>query len=251
MRRKLVPSRTAAQRVIAEGLVRVGTVAEPKPSTMVAPDEPVDVLGDGEPFVGRGGRKLDHAIETFDVPVAGRRAVDVGASTGGFTDCLLQRGASSVVAVDVGYGQLHERLRTDPRVEVVDRTNIRHADPASLGAPFDLVVADLSFISLGTVAGALAGLGSDATDWVVLVKPQFEVGKGKLDKGGIVRDPAMRRRAVVAAAAALDDAGVGTVGVIPSPITGAAGNREFLIHARRGPSIVDPGTVLAGGEEAT
>lgn len=250
MRRKLAPSRTAAQRAIAEGLVRIGTVADPKPSTLVAPDDPVDLIAESEPFVGRGGRKLDHAIECFALRVAGRRAIDVGASTGGFTDCLLQRGAASVVSVDVGYGQLHERLRTDPRVEVVDRTNIRHADPVSLGGPFDLVVTDLSFISIATVAHALAALGADDTDWVVLVKPQFELGKGKVGKGGVVHDPSMQRAAVAGAGAALDGAGIGTVAVTPSPITGAAGNREFLLHGRRGPSAVDPGTVLDAGEEA-
>ena len=158
-------------------------MADPKPSTLVAADEPVDLIGDPERYVGRGGYKLDHAVERFSIAVKGRRAVDVGASTGGFTDCLLQRGATSVVAVDVGYGQIHERLRNDDRVQVVDRTNIRHADPAELGAPFDLVVADLSFISIALVAEALSGLGTEGSDWVILVKPQFEVGEGESRQG--------------------------------------------------------------------
>jgi 23S rRNA (cytidine1920-2'-O)/16S rRNA (cytidine1409-2'-O)-methyltransferase len=253
VRRKLVPTRAAAQRAISDGRVRVAAVAYPKPSTLVAPDDPVDLLGEPDPYVGRGGRKLEYAIDTFQVPVAGRRAVDVGASTGGFTDCLLQRGAASVVAVDVGYGQIDERLRTDTRVQVVDRTNIRHAEPAALGAPFDLVVADLSFISVGTVAGALAALGGDDSDWLVLVKPQFELGKGRVGKGGVVRDPSLHREAVEAAGTALDDAGIGVVGVVASPIEGAAGNREFLVHAKRGPSAVDAGTVLRAvtGEDET
>lgn len=225
--------------------MRVGAIADPKASTLVAPDQSVDVLGDDDRFVGRGGIKLEHAIETFGVPVIGRRCVDVGASTGGFTDCLLQHGAASVVAVDVGYGQLHERLRTDPRVDVVDRTNIRHADPTALGAPFDVVVADLSFISLRTVAGSLAALGGDEADWMVLVKPQFELGKGRVGKRGVVRDPALHCQAIEAVATGFDAAGIGATAVVASPITGAAGNREFFLHARRGPSRIDPGTVLA------
>lgn len=226
-------------------------MADPRPSTLIAPDDPLNLVGDPDRFVGRGGYKLDHAIDWFSIPVGGRRAIDVGASTGGFTDCLLQRGASSVVAIDVGYGQLHERLRTDSRVETVDRTNIRHADPAALGSPFELVVVDLSFISVALVAKALSELGDDSTDWVILVKPQFEVGKGHVGKGGIVTDSALHQEAVENAVAALDEAGVGALGVTASPITGAGGNHEFLVHARRDRSALDPGTVRAvvTGEE--
>ncbi len=196
MRRKLFPSRSAARAAIEQGLVTVGSVPDPKPSTLVAPDDPIGLTGEPDRFVGRGGHKLDHALHEFGLDVAGRRAIDVGASTGGFTDCLLQRGAASVVAVDVGYGQLDHRLRTDPRVAVVERTNVRDAGPAALGAPFDIVVADLSFISLHLVAEQLAALGGDATDWVLLVKPQFEVGKDLVGKGGVVRDPAIQVRAI-------------------------------------------------------
>jgi len=219
----------------------------------VAADEPVHLVGEPDRFVGRGGFKLDHAVDQFSIAIAGRRAIDIGASTGGFTDCLLQRGAQSVVALDVGYGQLHHRLRNHPRVEVVERTNIRHADPDELGAPFDLVVADVSFISIQIVADALAALGGEATDWVVLVKPQFEVGKELVGGGGIVRDPAVHRQAIEIAAAALEDTGVGVIDIVASPITGAGGNREFLVHGRRGRSRLDPGTVerVVGGEEAT
>ncbi len=228
-------------------------MADPRPSTLVAADDPVDLIGDPERYVGRGGYKLDHAVERFSVPVKGRGAIDVGASTGGFTDCLLQRGATSVVAVDVGYGQIHERLRNDDRVQVVDRTNIRHAEPAELGAPFDLVVADLSFISIALVAEALSGLGTERTDWVILVKPQFEVGKEKVGKGGIVTDSVLHREALEQAVHALDRAGIAVVAVTESPITGATGNREFLVHGRRGRSVLDPGTVRAvvTGEEST
>lgn len=248
-----MPSRTAAQRAIEDGRIRVASIADPRPSTLVAPEDPLAIIGEPKRFVGRGGDKLDHALELFAVAVEKRIAVDVGASTGGFTDCLLQRGAEAVVAVDVGYGQLHHRLRSDGRVTVVERTNIRHADPSALGAPFDVVVADLSFISIQIVAPALAGLGGDTTDWVVLVKPQFEVGKELVGKGGVVLDPTVHEQAIGLAAAALDEAGVGCIGVVASPITGAEGNREFFLHARRGGSILDPGTVrkVVGGEGAT
>ncbi len=252
MRRKLVASRSAARQAIEEGRVRVGRVADPKASTLVAPGDPLDLAGEPDRFVGRGGYKLDHAIEEFAITVGGRRAIDVGASTGGFTDCLLQRGANSVVALDVGYGQLHHRLRSDDRVEVVERTNIRHADAELLGAPFDVVLADLSFISIRIVAEPLSALGADGTDWVLLVKPQFEVGKDLVGKGGVVRDPEIHQRAIEQAVTALEGAGVGTIGAVASPITGTDGNREFFIHARRGPLTLDAGTVrhVVTGEES-
>jgi 23S rRNA (cytidine1920-2'-O)/16S rRNA (cytidine1409-2'-O)-methyltransferase len=231
--------------VIETGLVRVRDNPTPKPSTLVAPEDPVSVDTPPARFVSRAGAKLDGALDTFDVPVDGRTAVDVGASTGGFTDCLLQRGASNVVAVDVGYGQMHHRIRTDGRVTVVERTNIRHVDPEALGAPFDLVVADLSFISLALVAPQLASLGSNASDWVLLVKPQFEVGKELVGKGGIVRDPDAHVLAVEQAADALAANGIGVIGLVVSSITGAEGNREFLIHGRITERLVDAGTVRA------
>lgn len=231
--------------MIETGLVRVRDNPAPKPSTLVAPEDPVSVDTPPARFVSRAGAKLDGALDTFDVPVDGRKAVDVGASTGGFTDCLLQRGASNVVAVDVGYGQMHHRIRTDGRVTVVERTNVRHADPEALGAPFDLVVADLSFISLALVAPQLASLGSNASDWVLLVKPQFEVGKELVGKGGIVRDPDAHVLAVEQAADALAANGIGMIGLVVSSITGAEGNREFLIHGRITERLVDAGTVRA------
>ena len=231
--------------MIETGLVRVRDNPAPKPSTLVAPEDPVSVDTPPARFVSRAGAKLDGALDTFDVPVDGRTAVDVGASTGGFTDCLLQRGASNVVAVDVGYGQMHHRIRTDGRVTVVERTNVRHADPEALGAPFDLVVADLSFISLALVAPQLASLGSNASDWVLLVKPQFEVGKELVGKGGIVRDPDAHVLAVEQAADALAANGIGMIGLVVSSITGAEGNREFLIHGRITERLVDAGTVRA------
>lgn len=243
VRRKLVSSRAEARRVIEAGLVKVRDIPAPKPSTLVAPEDPVSVKGPPARFVSRAGAKLEGAIEVFGVPVAGRRAIDVGASTGGFSDCLLQRGAVEVVAVDVGYGQMHNRIRTDERVTVVERTNIRHADPEALGAPFDVVVADLSFISLALVAPQLASLGSTGSDWVLLVKPQFEVGKELVGKGGIVRDPEAHVLAIEQAAAALAANGIGVVGLVLSSITGTEGNREFLIHGRITDRGIEAGTV--------
>ncbi len=229
--------------MIDAGLVRVRGNPAPKPSTLVAPEDPVSVDAPAARFVSRAGVKLEGALESFEVPVAGRRAVDVGASTGGFSDCLLQRGVDEVVAVDVGYGQMHNRIRADERVIVVERTNIRHADPEVLGAPFDLVVADLSFISLALVAPQLAALGSSASDWVLLVKPQFEVGKELVGKGGIVRDPEAHVLAIEQAATALASSGIGVVGLVASSITGTEGNREFLVHGRIAERTLDGGTV--------
>ena len=245
MRRKLVQSRTEARRVIDEGRGRVRGNPSPKPSTLVAAEDPLSVEGPPAQFVSRAGAKLDGALDAFGLPVLGRRAVDVGASTGGFTDCLLQRGATSVVALDVGYGQLHDRIRRDERVTVIERTNIRHADPVELGAPFDVVVADLSFISLALVAPQISELGTAGTDWVLLVKPQFEAGKGQVGRGGIVRDPEVHVQAVEQAIGALDVAGVGIVGLVDSAIKGTEGNREFLVHGRRAERTVDAGTVRA------
>jgi 23S rRNA (cytidine1920-2'-O)/16S rRNA (cytidine1409-2'-O)-methyltransferase len=234
VRRKLVPSRAAAQRAIDAGLVRVGGIAVPKASTLVAPADGVSLVAPPDRFVGRGGRKLDAALDRFEIDVAGRRAIDVGASTGGFTDCLLQRGAAGVVALDVGYGQIHWRLREDNRVTVIERTNIRHADATDLGAPFDVIVADLSFISLHLVAPQLAGLGGPLSDWILLVKPQFEVGKEQVGRGGIVRESSLHRKAIDRAIEGLEASGVGAVDLAASPITGATGNTEFLLWARRG-----------------
>ncbi len=222
-------------------------VPQPKPATLVSADTPIVVSGGGSTYVGRGGEKLAGALDTFQVEVAGRRALDAGASTGGFTDCLLQRGASRVVAVDVGYGQLDWRLRQDPRVEVRERTNLRHVDPAELGAPFEVVVADLSFISLCTVADILARLSGPETDLVLLVKPQFEVGRGQVGKGGVVRDPDLRRRAVAKVVACLAEAGLGAVGVVRSTPIGASGNVEYFVRARMGEittSALDLDTVV-------
>jgi len=218
--------------------VEVGGVAEPKSSTLVDGADPVHLKGPPDRYVGRGGLKLEGALAAFAIEVRDRRAVDVGASTGGFTDCLLQHGAASVAAVDVGYGQLDWRLREDARVDVFERTNIRTAETGTIGAPFDVVVADLSFISLRTVAAQLASLGSEDTDWIVLVKPQFEVGKEKVPRGGVVKDRGDHRDAILGVVGTFVGEGLAPVGLIASPITGAEGNREFLLWMRRGSTVV-------------
>ena len=191
-----------------------------------------------EPFVGRAGRKLDAALDAFGIPVDGRHTIDVGASTGGFTDCLLQRGAASVVALDVGYGQLHWKIRNNPAVTVIERTNVRHIDVERVGAPFDVIVADLSFISLRTVAHRLEALGSTDADWVLLIKPQFEAGKDNVGKGGIVRDADVRYDVIHDVLDHYATIGLGCVGLITSPITGATGNTEYVAWFRRAPGTV-------------
>jgi 23S rRNA (cytidine1920-2'-O)/16S rRNA (cytidine1409-2'-O)-methyltransferase len=183
---------------------------------------------------------LAGALDVFtDIVVAGRRCLDAGASTGGFTDVLLRRGAAEVVAVDVGYGQLAWELRQDPRVIVLDRTNIRHLTGEMVGDPIDLVVADLSFISLTLVLPALAAVSKPEADYVVMVKPQFEVGREKLGAGGVVRDPALRRAAVLDVAQSAYDVGLGTLGIAASPLPGPAGNVEYFLWLRRGAGEID------------
>lgn len=218
--------------------MRVGGMPDPKPNSLVGDDADLYIEPPSPRFVSRGGDKLEGALDVFGVAVEGRRAVDIGASSGGFTDCLLQHEASSVVAVDVGYGQLAWKLRVDPRVEAVDRTNIRTADATALGAPFDLVVADLSFISLLTVTPALMALGSAATDYVLLVKPQFEAARDDVGPGGVVRDPAIHRSVLERLTAGLSAQGLGVAAVCRSPIEGAKGNAEFFLWARSGPTTV-------------
>ncbi len=191
VRRGLAPTRHRARNEIEAGRVLVGGVPADKPARLVTPEDRLDLAGPRPRFVGRGGDKLDAALNHFDVPVDGRRALDAGSSTGGFTDCLLQRGAASVVAVDVGYGQLDLRLRQDGRVTVVERTNVRELTLEALGVPpLALIVADLSFISLRTVARPLLDLTAPAADLVLLVKPQFEAGRVEASRNrGVIRDP--------------------------------------------------------------
>jgi len=235
VRRGLVASRTAAHEVIQAGRVTVDGAPVDKPSRLVDPGQAVALAGPPPRYVSRGGRKLEAALARFGIDPAGLATVDVGSSTGGFTDCLLQHGAASVVAVDVGRGQLHERLREDPRVVVHERTNVRHVDNAALGGPFDLLVADLSFISLRTVMADLIGLVGDGAPMVLLVKPQFEAGKAEVNRGsGVVRDPAVWASVLQAVDGSVRDHGAAIMEGMPSPITGADGNVEFLVVARAG-----------------
>jgi 23S rRNA (cytidine1920-2'-O)/16S rRNA (cytidine1409-2'-O)-methyltransferase len=193
----------------------------------------VRVLGPPPPFVGRGGHKLAAALDRFAVDPAGRRAIDCGASTGGFTDVLLQRGASAVVALDVGHGQLHERLRADPRVRSFERTNVRGIDPGVLGGPASLVVADLSFISLRSVATDLLGLAEPGADLVLLVKPQFEAGRAEASRGrGVITDPQIWARVLEEVCDTFEAERAAIMGAMTSPLTGADGNVEFLVHLR-------------------
>ncbi len=201
------------------------------------------VTGPGPRYVSRAGVKLEAALDRFGVSVAGRRVLDAGASTGGFSDCVLQRGAVQVVAVDVGYGQLHERVADDPRVEVRDRTNVRSLEAASVDPPADVVVADLSFISLRLVLDALLAVLAPDGDLVTLVKPQFEAGRQVVSKGkGIVTDPAVWSDVLTEVLSALDARGATIMGLMASPITGSDGNVEFVLHAR-------PGTGAAGPDD--
>jgi 23S rRNA (cytidine1920-2'-O)/16S rRNA (cytidine1409-2'-O)-methyltransferase len=208
-----------------------------KASRLVDPGEAVQIARDGPRFVSRGGFKLEAALDRFGIDVSGARVVDVGSSTGGFTDCLLQHGAKRVVAIDVGRNQLHEKLRADPRVQVLEKTDVRAVDVAEIGGPARLVVADLSFISVRLVARELLALTAVPGDLIVLVKPQFEAGKVEADKGrGVIRDPSVWQRTIRAAAGALEDAGAAIMEVMVSPIRGGEGNVEFLLHAR----LADP-----------
>jgi 23S rRNA (cytidine1920-2'-O)/16S rRNA (cytidine1409-2'-O)-methyltransferase len=227
-RRGLSESRESAQRLIMAGRVRVNSRPAAKPDLRVDSTAEIVLVGAQPEYASRGGYKLAAALDHFVLGVDRRHALDVGASTGGFTDVLLKRGAAHVVALDVGYGQLAERLRTDPRVTVLDRTNIRYVEVKDLPYRPDLVMIDTSFISLRLVLPAILRLVAAAADVIALVKPQFEVGKGKVGKGGIVRDEALRREALDGVLKFASGIGLNIIGVIESPIKGASGNQEFL-----------------------
>ncbi len=233
--RGLAASRTQAQALVLAGAVVAGEQRVEKPGQLVDPALPLRLKADATPqkYVSRGAQKLLRALELFPVDPAGKRCADLGASTGGFTDLLLQRGAAQVHAVDVGYGQLHPRLRSDPRVVVRERENARHLGPGALGEPVDLVVGDLSFISLRLVLPAVRAILRPGGQAVLLVKPQFEVGKGEVGKGGVVRDEAKRRAALAAVEEAARALGFEVVGHAESPIEGPAGNREWLLVLHR------------------
>ncbi len=254
VRRGLARSREQAAELVAEGRVLVRGAVASKPATAVQPADPVLVAqaGANGDYVSRGGRKLAGALDVFGPSgpvIAGRRCLDAGASTGGFTDVLLRRGAAGVVAVDVGYGQLAWSLRTDPRVMVLDRTNARDLTPELIGGRVDVVVADLSFISLTLVLPALARCATGDADLLLMVKPQFELGRARLGRGGVVRDPALRIEAVTSVAAAAADSGLGVVAVVASPLPGPAGNVEYFLWLRAGaPPVEIPAVARAVAE---
>jgi 23S rRNA (cytidine1920-2'-O)/16S rRNA (cytidine1409-2'-O)-methyltransferase len=251
VRRGLVGSRTEAQEAVRAGRVLVRGAPATNITTLVAADESLAMTGPARPFVSRGGGKLVAALDAFAIDPAGRDALDAGASTGGFTDVLLQRGARHVVALDVGSGQLAWELRTDPRVTVLEKTNVRDLRPDHLPYGPSLVTADLSFISLALVIGALVGVAADGADLVLLVKPQFEAGREEVGRGGVVRDPHVWRRVLEQVAAAAAKEGAGPIGVIPSPVRGPAGNVEFLLHAVVGaqPRGLDLDGVIVAAQE--
>jgi 23S rRNA (cytidine1920-2'-O)/16S rRNA (cytidine1409-2'-O)-methyltransferase len=240
VRRGLAGSRAEAQAAIRAGKVSVAGRGAVKSATMVSPDEPVTIAAAPRPFVSRGGEKLAAALDRFGVDPAGQCCLDAGASTGGFTDCLLKRGAARVVAVDVGYGQLAWTLREDPRVVPLERTNVRDLQPADLPFAPELVVVDLSFISLRMTLPALARVAATPATFVLLVKPQFEAGPEEVRKGGVVRDPAVWRRVLDGAEDSCRALGLEPRDVMASPILGPAGNVEFLLHAERASPSAPP-----------
>ena len=231
--RGLAPTRERAQALVLAGLVDVDGQKVDKAGTKIAAGSDIRVRGNDNPFVSRGGLKLRRALDAFAIDVGGRIAMDVGASTGGFTDCLLQRGTTKVYAVDVGYNQLDSKLRSDPRVVVMEKENFRHLERDRIPDRLTLVVGDLSFISLTLVLPKMKEFLEPGGEAVLLVKPQFEVGKGKVGKGGIVRDEAQRKEAVAGVERSAREAGFETKGTVESPITGAKGNVEYLLWLRR------------------
>ena len=236
VRRGLARSREQAAGLVTARRVLVAGQAAAKPATQVGTGDPITVTEPAGPeYASRGGWKLAGALEAFPaLSIAGRRCLDAGASTGGFTDVLLRSGAAHVTAVDVGYGQLAWALRTDDRVTVLDRVNVRQLQPEQVAPAPDLVTADLSFISLALVLPALVRCAAPDADFVLLVKPQFEVGKDRVGPGGVVRDPGLRREAVAAVAAAAAELGLGVAGLTASPLPGPAGNVEYFLWLRQG-----------------
>jgi 23S rRNA (cytidine1920-2'-O)/16S rRNA (cytidine1409-2'-O)-methyltransferase len=251
--RGLAPSRARAQALLLGGRVRVGdgdaARTDRKPGDLVSPEVGVEVAVP-EPYVSRGGHKLAAALDAFAIDPRGRACLDAGASTGGFTDVLLQRGARRVYAVDVGRGQLAEALRSDPRVVSLERTNARTLGPDAFPEPIELAVIDVSFISLGLVLGPIAAtLAPGPTPIVALVKPQFEAGRDQV-RGGVVRDRAVHRAVLERVTARAAELGLGPRGAIASPIRGPEGNREFLVHLERGPAADGLAPILDAAVEA-
>jgi 23S rRNA (cytidine1920-2'-O)/16S rRNA (cytidine1409-2'-O)-methyltransferase len=241
--RGLVQSRERARALILAGRVLVKEQKIDKPGVTIPADAPIRMLGEDQPYVSRGGLKLAAAMDEWKIDVAGRACLDVGASTGGFTDCLLQHGAAHVTAVDTGFGQVAMKLRKDPRVRLVERTNARFLAPGALaeaGNPeLTFLVMDVSFISATLLLGPVLAAAPRLSEAVILVKPQFEAGRGNVGKGGIVRDPEVHKLAVDRVADCVSSLGWQVTETMPSPITGAEGNREFLLHGRRSEPSTD------------
>ena len=244
--RGLASSRQRAEALIMAGRVVVDGDRVEKPGTQVRSDVDIRLKGEDCPFVSRGGLKLEGALEVFGIDPRGKKVIDVGASTGGFTDCLLQRGVSKVFAVDVGYGQLAWKLQQNCRVVNLERRNIRYLDLQEIGEPVDLIVVDTSFISVEKFLGRLCEMMKKSGDMVILIKPQFEVRKGKVEKGGIVRDPEAHMRVVERIRQRAAEFGLRAQRVMESPVRGMKGNREFFIHLVRAESIVS----IDGDQEA-
>lgn len=235
--RGLAESRSRAQALIMAGLVFVAERKLAKAGEMLAEDAVLDVRGKDHPWVSRGGLKLDHGLQHFGIDVTGAVALDVGSSTGGFTDVLLTRGAAKVYAVDVGTNQLAWKLRQDPRVIVLEQLNARALTAEHIPEPVDVVVCDASFIALSKVLDVPLGFAREGAHLVALVKPQFEAGRAEVGKGGVVRDPAVHERVCAEAAAWVQGKGWYVLGITPSPITGPEGNVEFLLGAVKGPAV--------------
>lgn len=228
----LAPSRERAQALIMEGKVFVNNMPAAKAGTMVGEDARIELKGEDIPYVSRGGLKLEAAVKHFDISFAGKTAMDIGASTGGFTDCMLQNGAVKVYCIDVGYGQLAWKIRQDPRVVLIERTNFRYLERDKVPDEIDFAVFDVSFISLDKVVPKALEFLNRGGEIAALIKPQFEVGKGEVDKGGIVKDETKRLKAVETVRERLEALGLETVGVIQSPILGQKGNVEYLIYLK-------------------
>lgn len=245
VKRGLLPSREKAKVAIAAGMVRVNGLPVSKPSSPVDPDDALEVSDGALRFVGRGGLKLERALAAFAIDLSGKNCVDVGASTGGFTDCMLQAGASRVVAVDVGHGQLDARIAADPRVVNLEGTDARSVSPADVGGPFDFAATDVSFISLAHILPVLANLLRDGGEAVCLVKPQFEAGADKVGKRGVVKDPAVHREVLERVLSFARGAGLTPCGLDHSPVTGGEGNIEYLLYAAKGAGRAETGLDVA------
>lgn len=233
VRKGFYPSRERARSVIMAGRVFVNGRRVDKPGTQVTPDADIQIRGKDNPYVSRGGLKLARAIEAFEIDLKGKVVLDVGASTGGFTDCALQEGAARVIAVDVGYGQLAWKLRNDPRVTCLERTNIRYLDPESLPERADVVTVDVSFISLSKILDQLHALSGDDARFILLIKPQFEAGREKVGKKGVVRDPEVHQDVLYRVLEEMRARGWSVLGITHSPIRGPEGNIEYLAYAAK------------------